>query len=86
MFLLLTHLPDVQVTYCAAFLCISDAFTTHLIPRQELQILLPIWLIINDDKLDSGLSSIYDAYQTSSLCNTTLRYLSPFPSSLWSTS
>lgn len=34
--------------------CISNAFTTHLIPRQEFEILLPIWLIVSDDKLDQA--------------------------------
>ena len=34
--------------------CTSNAFTTHLIPRQEFEILLPIWLIMSDDKLDQA--------------------------------
>lgn len=41
-----------NVTCC--IFCISNVFTTHLIPRQEFEILLPIRLIINDDKLDQA--------------------------------
>lgn len=69
-----SHSPPyhLQAIRRAAFFCASNAFATLLIPRQESEILPPIWLIINDDELHQAFRQSTMQPRQHRLCNTAL--------------